>query len=190
MLLDVETVEKIDAVFGEAEAEGRRSLREPDVYRILEALGQDTPRHVFVDDPAKVDGALLAPFHGNAIVKIVSPDIAHKSKLGGVRKVPTGEPLYVRFVLESMRGEVLDHFAAGTEKPLIDGFLIAELIPFTQAIGNEVLIGVKKRRGVRAGDHLIGRAATTRSSSHAGTIRRICHSRLFPGKTHRRSPIL
>jgi acyl-CoA synthetase (NDP forming) len=145
MLLDAKTIERIDAVFEKAAAEGRRGLNEAEVYRILEALGLRTPRHVFVADPAAVDASLLAPFGGKAILKIVSPDIAHKSKLGGVRKVATDDPLYVRFVMTTMREEVSARHAAAAEgrKPAIDGFLLAEFVPFTQAIGNEVLIGVK-----------------------------------------------
>ena len=145
MLLDAKTIERIDAVFDAAAAEGRRNLHEAEVYRILEALELKTPRHVFVDDPAKVDAALLAPFGGKAIVKIVSPDIAHKSKLGGVRKVSTEDPLYVRFMLTTMKEEVLSRFSAESDGklPAIDGFLLAEFVSFTQAIGSEVLIGLK-----------------------------------------------
>ncbi|MFA6508247.1 MAG: acetate--CoA ligase family protein [Treponemataceae bacterium] len=144
MLLDAKTIERIDAVFDAAAAEDRRSLSEPDVYRILEALDIKTPRHVFIADPSRVDAEMLAPFAGKAIVKIVSPDIAHKSKLGGVRKVATDDPLYVRFVMATMKEEVIARrAAAGEENPRIDGFLIAEFIPFKQSIGNEVLIGVK-----------------------------------------------
>ncbi len=142
MLLEAKTIERIDEVFERAVAQGRRSLTEPDVYRILEALGLTTPRHLFVADPAQVDAALLAPFSGKAIVKIVSSDIAHKSKIGGVRKVSTEDPLYVRFVLSTMEREVLSHFPPD-RTPKIDGFLIAEFVPFTQAIGSEVLIGAK-----------------------------------------------
>lgn len=142
MPLDQKTADRIDAVFAQAAAEGRRVLHEFEVYRILEALGLRTPAHAFIQDSARVDAELLAPFAPKAIVKIVSPDIAHKSKLGGVRSVATEDPLYVRFVLESMRAEVLSHFAS--QPPRIDGFLIAEFVPFTQALGNEVLIGMKE----------------------------------------------
>jgi acyl-CoA synthetase (NDP forming) len=142
MPLDAKTVDRIDAVFERAASEGRRVLHEFEVYLILEALGLRTPRHAFVQDSARVDAELLAPFAPKAIVKIVSLDIAHKSKLGGVRAVATEDPLYVRFVLESMRAEVLSHFPS--DPPRIDGFLIAELIPFTQSLGSEVLIGMKE----------------------------------------------
>ena len=142
MSLEPKIAARIDAVFAAAAAEGRRNLHEFEVYRILEALGLRTPRHAFVQDSNRVDAELLVPFAPKAIVKIVSPDIAHKSKLGGVKAVATEDPLYVRFVLESMRAEVLSHFSG--QFPHLDGFLIAEFVPFTQALGNEVLIGMKE----------------------------------------------
>ncbi|OHE65423.1 MAG: hypothetical protein A2001_21030 [Treponema sp. GWC1_61_84] len=142
-MLDARTTDRIDEVFARAAAEGRRILHEFEVYRILEALGLGTPRHVYLEDPSKVDERMLEPFGAKAIVKIVSRDIAHKSKLGGVRAVATEDPLYVRFVLASMREEVLSHFDRD-KQPTIDGFLIAEFIPFTQSIGSEVLIGMKE----------------------------------------------
>ena len=40
------------------------------------------------------------------MVKVVSVDVPHKSRVGGVRKVATTDPLYVRLVLERMREEV------------------------------------------------------------------------------------
>jgi acyl-CoA synthetase (NDP forming) len=135
--------EAVDAVFAGAAAAGRTMLHEFEVYRILEALGLRTPRHVFLAEPDRVDAALLAPFAPKTVLKIVSPDIAHKAKLGGVRIVAVDDPLYVRFVLWTMRKEVLAHFPAG-EAPRIEGYLIAEFVPFTQAIGNEALIGVKE----------------------------------------------
>ncbi|HYL80712.1 MAG TPA: acetate--CoA ligase family protein, partial [Candidatus Acidoferrum sp.] len=78
-----------------------------------------------------------------AVVKVVSPDIPHKQKVGGVRKVATADPLYVQFVLTRMREEVLSHFAPG-EAPEIAGFLLVEHVPHTQAIGYEVLVGFKE----------------------------------------------
>ena len=74
------------------------------------------------------------------MVKVVSPGIPHKQKVGGVRRVAASDPLYVQFVLTRMREEVLSHFAPG-EAPEIAGFLLVEYVPHTQAIGYEVLVG-------------------------------------------------
>lgn len=134
---------KIDAVFANAAMSGRRNLYEFEVYAILEALGLSVPHYVYVQDVHEISDHMLRTFQRSAVVKIVSPDIAHKSKLGGVKKIDSLDPMFVRFVLHNMKEEVLSHFP-GDQKPRIDGFLIAECIPFTLALGNEILIGVKE----------------------------------------------
>ena len=143
MELDRKTAEAIGNVFETAVADGRRMLYEFEVYAVLEALGLSVPRYAYVRDIHEVDEKLLKRFHGGAVVKVVSPDLAHKSKYGGVKSIASLDPLFVRFVLHNMREEVLSHFTRD-KRPRIDGFLIAETIPFTLALGNEILIGVKE----------------------------------------------
>lgn len=135
--------EAIEIVFEAAAADGRRMLYEFEVYAVLEALGLSVPQFAYVRDVHEVDEKLLARFHGGAVVKVVSPDLAHKSKYGGVKRIASLDPLFVRFVLHNMKEEVLSHFTK-EKRPRIDGFLIAETIPFTLALGNEILIGVKE----------------------------------------------
>lgn len=143
MPLDSKVEQQIDCVFKKALNDGRRYLYEFEVYTILKALGLQVPDYIFITDPCNLDEEQLAPFLPKAMAKIVSPDLAHKSRYGGVRPVSVEDPLYVRFVLNAMKEEVLSHFDADT-KPKIDGFLISEFIPFTQALGNEVLIGARE----------------------------------------------
>jgi acyl-CoA synthetase (NDP forming) len=143
---------RIDAVIEAASSEGRSGLFEHEVYTVLEALGLAAPRFRFVRDPAEVDERHLAGFGHTIVVKVVSADVPHKSRVGGVRKVATTDPLYVRFVLERMRGEVITRVAAerpagdpvSREGPRIDGFLLIEHIPHTEALGYEVLIGFRE----------------------------------------------
>ncbi|TCL72433.1 acyl-CoA synthetase (NDP forming) [Hydrogenispora ethanolica] len=143
MNLTMETSSRINRVFAEAWAEGRGVLYEFEVYRILEQLDLGVPAFQFVSDPRAVDEELLKPFGRHLMVKIVSPQIAHKQKVGGVKKVKNEDPLFIQFVLERMRAEVLGHFPAGAA-PEIEGFLLVELIPHSQALGYETLIGFKE----------------------------------------------
>jgi hypothetical protein len=143
MKLEAGVREKIEQVFALAVSQGRRMLYEFEVYAVLEALGLSAPRFAYVREIHEVDDALLKRFSGQAVVKIVCPDLAHKSKYGGVKRIDHLDPLFVRFVLHHMREEVLSHFPRD-RRPAIDGFLIVETIPFTQALGNEILIGVKE----------------------------------------------
>ncbi len=143
MLLKKQTTDRIDDVFAQAVKDGRRSLYEFEVYAILEALSINVPQYAFVRDVNEVTPQMIKKFQNGAFIKIVSRDIAHKSKIGGVRRVTNMDALFIRFVLSNMKEEVLSHFKA-PDLPHIEGFLIAELVPFTMSLGNEILIGVSE----------------------------------------------
>jgi acyl-CoA synthetase (NDP forming) len=142
-VLTREAVCGIDAILEGAQREGRSSLYEHEVYGILSCVGLTVPRFHFVRDPREVNEPGLRKIGSTLVVKIVSPDVPHKQKLGGVRVVSATDPLYVQFVLARMRDEVESHFAAD-ERPAIAGFLLVEHVPHTQALGNEVLIGFRE----------------------------------------------
>jgi 3-hydroxypropionyl-CoA synthetase (ADP-forming) len=141
--LSAEAVSKINGILQCASREKRSSLLEHEVYGVLSALGLSVPRFLFAKDLGEVNEQSLRGFGHSVIVKIVSPDIPHKQKLGGVKKVSAADPLYVQFVLSRMKEEVLSHFEAAS-RPRIEGFLVVEYIPHTQAIGYEVLIGFRE----------------------------------------------
>lgn len=143
MIFSAAITEKIDAVFQQAWNDGRGMLFEWEVYRVLDAIGLETPKFAFVKSPDEVGKELLQTFGRMIVVKIVSSQIAHKQRLGGVKVIRNLETLFVQFVLSRMREEVLAHFSAG-EQPGIEGFLIVEFVPHTQALGYEVLIGFKE----------------------------------------------
>ncbi|HTP60116.1 MAG TPA: acetate--CoA ligase family protein, partial [Spirochaetia bacterium] len=141
--LSAAAVSKINGILECAAREKRKTLFEHEVYGALSALGLSVPRFLFVRDLGEVNEQSLRGFGHSVIVKIVSPDVPHKQKLGGVKKVSAADPLYVQFVLSRMKEEVLSHFDAA-ERPRIEGFLVVEYIPHTQAIGYEVLIGFRE----------------------------------------------
>ncbi|MGA2478750.1 MAG: acetate--CoA ligase family protein, partial [Spirochaetia bacterium] len=139
-------VERIDGILEKAARDGRSSLYEHEVYGIVAALGLGVPRFRFVAEITEVDEEALRGFGHTLIVKVVSPQIPHKQKLGGVKKISAADPLFVQFVLSRMREEVYSHFPAD-ERPPIVGFLLVEYIPHSQAIGYEVLIGFREDPG-------------------------------------------
>jgi 3-hydroxypropionyl-CoA synthetase (ADP-forming) len=143
MKLTSEMVLRIDGILATAQAQGRGTLYEHEVYGILQTIGLGVPRHRFVPDVAEVTPEVLSGVGHTVMVKVVSPGIPHKQKVGGVRRVAASDPLYVQFVLTRMREEVLSHFAPG-EAPEITGFLLVEYLPHTQAIGYEVLVGFRE----------------------------------------------
>ena len=138
-----EAFQKIDHILLNAHQDSRHSLYEHEVYEILTSIGVDIPYYVFIKDINEINGSLLAKFPSTSIiVKTVSRDMSHNQRYGGVKRVANLDPLFVKFVLANMREEVLSHFDEGA-KPLIDGFLIVEYVKFTQALGNEIMIGIK-----------------------------------------------
>lgn len=101
------------------------------------------PRHRFVRDPGEVTAELLAELGSSLVAKIVSPDIPHKQKVGGVKRLATPDPLYVQFVLTRMQEEVRSHYPPD-QAPAVAGFLLVEYVPHTQAIGYETLLGFRE----------------------------------------------
>lgn len=143
MKLGSSVINNIDRILENAAREERTSLFEYEVYQILQEIGLEVPKFIFISDSADIKPGMFHKFGKEAIVKIVSPQIAHKQVVGGVKKVKIDDYLYVQFVLKQMREEVLSHFNE-SEKPEIRGFLIVEYVSHTQALGNEVLIGFKE----------------------------------------------
>ncbi len=136
-------IEKIDAVLAKAGATGREQLLEPEVYQILQALGIQVPTYLFIRDPDDLEGGMLAEFGTETLIlKIVSGNIAHKTRVGGVKKVSRDRER-IRHAMCQMRDEVLAHPSFADEKPTIDGFLLTSFIEYSKDLGNEILAGVK-----------------------------------------------
>ncbi len=132
-----------DEIFEIAHSEDRSMLYEHEVYKLLDSIGVDVPDWIFVKDPREVDEKLLSKFRSPFLMlKTVSRDMAHNQRFGGVKKVSGKDPLFVQFALTRMKEQVLSHFDDDS-KPVIDGFLIIEFVKFTQALGNEIMIGLK-----------------------------------------------
>lgn len=116
-------------LISETRARGRAALDELTGKQLLAAYGVAVPRSVVVagaGDVARVFDALKPP----VVVKIMSPDILHKSDVGGVK------------VKLRSAGEVEEAIVAMMKSPAvaearIDGFLIEEMA----AAGQEVVVG-------------------------------------------------
>lgn len=67
-----------------ARAAGRLALTEPEAKALLRTLGIAVPRGEVVGD-AEAAGAAAGRIDGAVVVKVVSPDLIHKTEVGGVR---------------------------------------------------------------------------------------------------------
>jgi acyl-CoA synthetase (NDP forming) len=131
----VSVAEAAPAVLLSAEAEGRSVLLEAEVYALLAGAGIDVPRHRLVADASAVDGELCSALASEeAVVKVASPDLLHKSDVGGVVAC-ANEPAAIREAV----ARVLDAARAEAPAARVRGALVAERLRFRAGTGREVL---------------------------------------------------
>ena len=164
--------DKMTQVFAAAASEGRFQLFEYETYEVLSALGSESvPKHHLLARNHRLTSELLAHFiEEKVVLKIVSPDIVHKSDVGGVKVVPRilGK---VRSESRRMVDTVCKKFAAFLEKngdqdpslqeysafsgdelcnainKKIKGVLITQFLPpESDSLGNELLVSLRWTR--------------------------------------------
>jgi acetate---CoA ligase (ADP-forming) len=109
------------------------ALSETDSKRVLACYGIATPREMLVRD---ADGAALAvsQIAGPTAIKIVSPDILHKTEAGGV-KLGVSTPEQAR----TAAGQILESCLRYAPQARIDGISVQQMVP----PGVEIVLGVK-----------------------------------------------
>ena len=140
--------ERADRIFERAEEEGRDFLLEHEVYALLRAFGLDPPRFFFVRKGERATREKLSALKSDEVVlKIVSPQIVHKSDVGGVVFVRNAA-LEVNRAIARMLAEVPANFSPmGASGPDIRGVLVLEKVAFTDlGFGSELLIGIRNSR--------------------------------------------
>lgn len=119
--------------------EGRTRLYEHEVYRLLQLVGGFTPpAHVFIPAGHRMDGERVQRLRGEqVVVKVVSPDIAHKSDVGGVVFVPKREEAINREIERLVREfEAREVHVAGT--------LVVEYVePQVSGWAGELFVGLR-----------------------------------------------
>jgi acetate---CoA ligase (ADP-forming) len=124
--------DRVRAIVQAARADGREHLLEPEAYAVLDAYGIPVIPHRLVrsaDEAAQAAEALGLP----VVLKVVSPQVVHKSDVGGVRlDLRDGEQ-----VRDAYRSLVED---VGSTLPdaRIEGVLVA---PFRRE-GRELILGM------------------------------------------------
>ncbi|MBP7460312.1 MAG: acetate--CoA ligase family protein [Candidatus Delongbacteria bacterium] len=142
MVLTTDRVDAVNRIFEEAEREERRVLFEYEVYRILQILGFDIPRYLIVQEGEPIRSDMLDSLGSKIVLKVISAEILHKQKIGGVCFLDHPTPDTVEARIRAMRSEVVSHFPAD-HPPAIRGYMMVEFIPYSQALGYETLIGFK-----------------------------------------------
>jgi len=113
----------------EARKQGRTALDEPAGKRLLAGFGVAVPKSLVVQDANEAERA-CGKLNPPLALKVISPDILHKSDAGGVKTglisaTEVGEAVRAMMKLPAI------------ERARIDGFLLEEMAP----AGQEVVVG-------------------------------------------------
>ena len=119
-----------------ARDENRSVLLEPEGLDLLASVGLDVPRRINLALGQRPTPEQLRSLPGERIVlKVESPQILHKSDLGGVRLLPkTVEDIVP--VMQELEGR-LAHMD-------LRGFGLHECVPFRGEFGAELLVGIRR----------------------------------------------
>ena len=153
-----------------AHQEGRDFLYEYEVYSLLSQSGAETvPDYFLVQRTARISDEDVDRFSGDYIVlKIVSPQIMHKTEVQGVQIVER-QPDKIRSAIRRMIYEVPEHYATWLERNRHDallsyqGFkgedltaairadirgvlLVQYMPPDSEAFGNELIVSLRSTR--------------------------------------------
>lgn len=122
---------KLETLIKNALTSERKALLEPDAKSLLSAYGIEAPKSVFVKDENELVPA-LKKLSLPLVLKVVSPEILHKSDVGGVI---AGLNSFdgIKNALTGMRKSVQDN----APEAGIEGFMLEETAPK----GVEVIIG-------------------------------------------------
>jgi len=125
----------------DAYREGRRQLFEHEVYAIVQLVGAiSPPKHLFLGAEDLLAPEQLDRFPGDQVVlKIVSPDIVHKTEAHGIAFVPKD--------YETVRREIDRLIARHRRTADVRGVLIVERVERVRpGFGNELFVGIRGTR--------------------------------------------
>jgi 4-hydroxybutyryl-CoA synthetase (ADP-forming) len=128
---------KIENVFEKVKKEGRKNLLEEEGQEVLRAYGFPIPKSILAKkDKEAIQAAKKIGYP--VVMKIVSPQIIHKSDAGGV-KVGLKNPQEVRNAFK----EIIKNATKYDKKAIIKGVLVQEMVKG----GKETIIGSKLESG-------------------------------------------
>jgi len=137
---------RLTALARAALAEGRRVLLEPELYAVLEDAGLSVPAHAWIPPSARASTLPAALRQGRVVLKVVSPDILHKSDVGGVRFVE-GAHVTPEYLASFLREVSQAWSTAHGRMPDLRGSLVMAAVDFEKGrLGAEVLVGLRHTR--------------------------------------------
>jgi len=131
----------VERTMEQAYEEGRRQLFEHEIYAIVQLVGAiSPPHHVFLSTEDMISEEELARFPGDRVVlKIVSPDIVHKTEARGITFVPKH--------YETVRAEIDRLIERHRDNADVRGVLVVECVERVRpGFGNELFVGIRATR--------------------------------------------
>ncbi len=124
---------RILEVVAKARGEGRDALTEIEGLELLKAMNVPAPGHHFIKGSPDVEA--LAPFGGaRTVVKVISPEILHKTEMGGVAIIQNDKAA-IKAAIADMEGRFT--------KYRVDGYTINEFVPYEPKLGHEIIMGYR-----------------------------------------------
>ncbi len=128
---------RVEKVFAQVRAEGRKNLLEEEGQEVLRAYGFPVPKSILATkENEAVEAAKKIGYP--VVLKIASPQIIHKSDAGGV-KVGLKNPKEIRAAFK----EIIRNAKRYDKKAIIKGVLVQEMVKG----GKETIIGSKLEPG-------------------------------------------
>lgn len=132
---------RTESIVATARREGRAFLLETEGYALLASVGLRTPSHLLLREGEAIDASGLDRIPTDEVVlKVVSPDVLHKTDVGGVRIVPR--------TLEAVQAgvhEILARVRAACPDADLRGVMVAEKVRFRADVpGTELLLSVRR----------------------------------------------
>lgn len=138
LIRETSSLPELDQLFAGAAREDRALVLEHEALGIVRSLGIPVPDHVFIradeDLVAASERAWESLWSSQVVVKVVSPEIAHKTELGGVKTVPK-RPAEIFRAIAGMQSKM--------KRFDIRGFLVSELIEHDASPGGEILVNLR-----------------------------------------------
>jgi len=126
---------KISSIIRGAKEQSREVLLETEGLAMLEAMGIKTPKYFFIRNPIEAREKKFNELKSSkVVVKVISPDILHKTDVGGVVTVDNSAQTITTTIAEMEK-----RFANSR----LVGFTINEFISYTPALGRELLFGMR-----------------------------------------------
>ncbi|CAN5334667.1 bifunctional acetate--CoA ligase family protein/GNAT family N-acetyltransferase [soil metagenome] len=125
----------VRALIDKVVAEGRLLLTEPEAKSVLTAFGVPTVKTEVATTPADARRIASGMGPGAFVLKVLSPDITHKSDVGGVRLDLLGPD-----AVEEAAQTMLKAMARQAPGARIEGFVVEEMIKRSGA--RELLLGI------------------------------------------------